>query len=86
MPMSKANLGSLTDHVRDVKREAKDQWVDGKIRSLEVSIKLQEHIIKDREMDTDSMIGAIVHLELDRVMLAELKEMRGAIQPNEVRN
>ena len=77
---------ALTDRSRALRREAKVQWLDGKIRSLEVSIKLQEHIIKYREMDTDSMIGAIVHLELDRVMLAELKEMRGAIQQNEVRN
>lgn len=86
MPMSKANLGALTDHVREVKREAKDQWVAGKIRSLEASIGLQEHIIKEMEMDTDSMIGAIIHLELDRVMLAELQDMRGAIQLNELRN
>lgn len=77
---------ALTDRSRALRREAKKQWLDGKIRSLEVSIKLQEHIIKYREMDTDSMIGAIVHLELDRVMLAELKEMRGKINEDELRN
>ena len=76
----------LKDRSRALRREAKEQWLDGKIRMLESGIELQELIIKSGRRGSDELIKMIVHIELDRVMLAELKEMRGTIQPNEVRN